>query len=64
MYVSFYVRPLCKVAMGVIPVSLPRFAYDARSRCHSLVWLRRDRENSFIPFLARKRLSLGLVASP
>ena len=41
----------CKVTLGVIPVSLLGFAYDARSRCHSLVWLRRDRDNSFIPFL-------------
>ena len=32
-------------------VSLLRFAYDAHSRCHSFVWLRRDRDNSFIPFL-------------
>ena len=31
----------CEVALGVIPVSLRRFAYDARSRCHSLFWLRR-----------------------
>ena len=54
----------CKVTLGVIPVSLLRFAYDARSRCHSLVWLRRDRDNSFIPFHARRRLNLGLVASP
>ena len=35
----------------MIPVSLLRLAYDARSRCHSPVWLRRDRDNSFIPFL-------------
>ena len=42
---------MCKVTVGVIPVSLLRFAYDARSRCHSLVWLRRDRDNGFIAFL-------------
>ena len=33
---------MCEVKLGVIPVSLRRLAYDARSRCHSLVWLRRD----------------------
>ena len=42
---------VCKVTLVVIPVYLLRFAYDARSRCHSIVWLRRDRDNSFIPFL-------------
>ena len=30
-----------EVTLGVIPVSLRRFAYE-RSRCHSLAWLRRD----------------------
>ena len=30
-----------------------RFAYDARSRCHSLVMLRWDGDNSFILFFAR-----------
>ena len=29
-----------EVTLGVIPVSLRRLAYDARSRCHSLVRLR------------------------
>ena len=35
---------MCKATMGVIPVSLLRIAHDARSRCHSLVWLGRDRD--------------------
>ena len=26
----------CEITLGAIPVSLRRFAYDARSRCHSL----------------------------
>ena len=45
---------MCKVTLGVIPVSLLGFTYDARSRCHSLVWLRRDGDSSFS----------GLVPSP
>ena len=43
---DLFLRPAddatCEVTLSVIPVSLCRFAYDARSRCHSLVWLRRD----------------------
>ena len=27
----------CEVTLGVTPVSLRRFAYNARSRCHSLL---------------------------
>ena len=30
---------MCEVTLGAMPVSLRRFAYDARSRCHSLVRL-------------------------
>ena len=30
----------CEVTLGVISVSFRRYAYDARSRCHSLVCLR------------------------
>ena len=41
---------MCEVTLGVIPVSLLRFAYDARSRCHSLVWFRRDGDSSFFSF--------------
>ena len=37
----------------MITISLRRFAYDAGSRCHSLVWLRRDGDSSFIPFLTQ-----------
>ena len=50
-YVLVRYDAMCKVTLGVIPVSLLRFAYDAGSRCNSLVWLCRDRDNSFIPFL-------------
>ena len=41
----------CEVTLGVIPASLRRFAYDARSRCHSLLWLRRDGDSGFTPLL-------------
>ena len=54
-------KQYCEVTLGVISVSLRRFAYDARSRSHSLVWLRRGGDSSFIPFLTRRTLSLGLV---
>ena len=53
-----------EVTLDVIPVTLRRLAYDARSRCHSLVWLLLDGESSFIPFLARWRLNPGLVPRP
>ena len=32
-----YQACMCEVTLGVTPVSLRRFAYNARSRCHSLV---------------------------
>ena len=41
---------MCEVTQGAKPVSLRRLASDARSRCHSLVWLRRDGDSSlFLP---------------
>ena len=54
----------CEVTLGVIPASLRRFAYDARSRCHSLVWLISDGDSSFIHFLARWTAKPGARASP
>ena len=51
--VGVTVLPQCEVTLGVILVSLRRFAFDARSRCHSLVRLLLDGDSSFIPFLAR-----------
>ena len=56
-----------EVTLGVILVSLRRFAYDARSRCHSFVRLRWDGDSSFIPLsLHDGRLNPELVprASP
>ena len=47
-------KGVCEVTLGVIPVSLRRFACDVRCRCHSLVWLRRDGDSSFISFPARR----------
>ena len=58
------VDAMCEVTLGVIPVSLRSFAYDVHPRCHSLVWLRRDEDSSFIPFLTRRRLNPGLVPRP
>ena len=52
---------MCEVTLGVIPVSLLRFAYDARSRHHSLVSCVEIGYGSFIPFLAQRRLNPGLV---
>ena len=52
-----------EVTLGVILVSLRRFAYDARSRCHSFVRLRWDGDSSFIPFFARSATEPGLVRS-
>ena len=55
-YIPTYanVKHNCEVTLGAIPVTLRRFAYDARSRYHSLVWLRLDGDSSRIPFLARR----------
>ena len=57
-------RGYCEVTLGVIPVSLRSFAYDAHSRCHSLVWLRRDGDTSFNPFLTGRETKPGARASP
>ena len=59
---------MCEVTLGVIPISLRRFAYDARSRCHlsltCLVAYRLRTCSSFIPFLARRRLNPGIGPRP
>ena len=55
---------MCEVTLGAMPVSLRRFAYDARSRCHSLVRLPWDGDSSsFIPLLARRKTKPGSRAS-
>ena len=58
------VAAYCEVTLGVIPVSLRRFAYDARYRCHSHVWLLLDGDSSVIPFLTRWATEPGARASP
>ena len=47
-------KGVCEATLGVIPVSLRKFACNVRCRCHSLVGLRRDGDSSFIPFPARR----------
>ena len=54
---------LCKVTLGVTPASLLGLPL-MHVLVVSLVWLRRDIDNSFIPFAARRRLNLGLIVSP
>ena len=47
-----------EVTLGVTPVSLRRFAYRARSRCHSRVFDAEIEDSCFIPYLHDGRLNV------